>query len=218
MEKIVLALFTAVLFTFSLPTQASLIDSSLWDVTDISGEWSLGSTGFNLETPLSSADYAKALLSDGYIDNFDRTTVNGIYTYPYGESSLTFGTGGVDYYLNTFSFITTRNYSDVTQIKLDYRLDGGAWNNAITTTTESLLSPLSTCFPGGNDCAGVTATMSFSGVLADEWRWTRVSGSQVSLHEVMIDGYISSVPEPATFALLGLGLAGITFSRKRKRG
>jgi|GEM_PF-4444896 len=218
--------FTLTLSILSSASQAALIDASEWDVTDIDGAWRLGSSGWNLDLPVSLSD-ADTLLSDGYTDNFDRSTVNGIFAFPDNRpSSLTFGTGGVDYYLDSFSFITTRNYRSSTVISLDYRLDGGSWINAVTTTTGSLLSPLSDCLnpaTGDDDddanlCEGKLATLDFGGVLADEWRWSR-TGSQVSLHEVMMEGAAASVSvsEPSTIALFAVAGGAFLASRRRKQ-
>jgi hypothetical protein len=190
------------------PSHATLLESSQYNLTSISGGWTKGSTGWNFGLPVSLAQ-ADAVLSNGYVDNL--FAFNGIFAYPGAGQSLVFGTGGIDYILNTFSFVTTRNYSNNSIITLDYRLDEGSWINAVTTTSDFLIAPLSACLNwGSNLCRGQTAVMSFGGVLADEWRWSHPAGSQVSLHEVSIDvAQLRAIPEPSTLALFSAGLAGL---------
>ena len=212
-------LIASIIYCVSLPAHAILLSSSEYDLTDISGGWYKGSTGWNLGVTPVSLFEADTVLSDGYVDDFSQTVFNGIFATTDAPQSLVFGTtGGIDVTLNSFSFITTRNYGNNSIMSLDYRLDGGSWINAVVMTSNDLIAPLSTCLStSANHCEGKTAIMDFGGVLADEWRWTHNSGYQVSLHEVIIDVQsAASVPEPSILALIGLGLAGFGFSRKRK--
>ncbi|MDO9197542.1 PEP-CTERM sorting domain-containing protein [Rhodoferax sp.] len=206
---------------------ASPLSTTQYSVTGLSGSWAAGSTGWNSYPASVSVASANTLMSDGYVDDFSISAINGIYAgYPSSSSSITFGTNdGSNVLLNYFSFITSRNYSNSTVLYLDYSVDGGAWINAETISTGALLAPLSSCLnPAvgyGNSCAGQTATMGFGGVLADQWRLSLLGNqgapfNQVSLHEVIV-GSDSTVPEPESLALFGLALAGLALTRRKSK-
>lgn len=58
-----------------------------------------------------------------------------------------------------------------------------------------------------------------AGILADQIRLTTNGGQQISVHElVLTDVGVAQVPEPASIALFGLGLAAVAgIRRKRQR-
>jgi len=209
--------FAGLVLGVSSFANAGLISVGDYDLTSISGNWSTGSTGWNLDGSVSLG-LADTLLSDGYVDNFDQSTVNGIFAR--GTNSLTFGTGGVNYLLDSFSFITTRNYKNNSNFSLEYRVDGGLWQNVVSVSSNTLIAPLSSCLSGFNNlCSGQLATISFGGVLADEWRLNKINGDQVSFHEVSvsyIEQPITDVPEPSTLAIFALGMVGLASRRFKK--
>lgn len=213
--KILKAAVAGLVLSVSGLANAGLISTNDYDLTSISGSWLTGSTGWNLSGSINLG-LADAILSDGYVDDFGRTVVNGIYSMDSGV--LTFGTNGTDYLLDSFSFITSRNYENNSSFILDYRLDGGSWLTADTASSNSLVAPLSSCLSSTNNlCAGKLATLSFGGVLADEWRISK-SGSQISFHEVIVQGVdVQSVPEPTTLAIFALGIMGLVSRRFKKQ-
>lgn len=203
----------------SSTVEAAFISNSQYSLTQIGGTWAYGSTGWNLGTPVNNAaDLVSVgqLLSNGYTDNFDQRTVNGIYMFPGPNGQLTFSfNGGAQYLLDTLSFISSRAYG-TSPIVLEYKLGAGPWQIAESTTTSAL-----GMYPAlsNNLNPGQSFSLSFGSVLADSFRIT-ISGSQVSLHEISVFGVeapSATTPEPTSLALAGFAGIGMAVGAWRRR-
>ena len=221
--KQLLCVCFATLLSTAADVQADMISTSEYSLSGLDGEWHFGSTGYNQSIPVDNvADLSgvASLMSDGYVDDFggDNGATNGVYSWPFpyfGQLTFEFN-GGTDFLLDEFSFISSRAYSPSTDIHLEYRLNGGAWQTATTSTTASLgMYPAIrlTYSPGAQ------YSLDFGSVLADSFRLTFDGADQVSIHEVSVSGISAVVPEPATLALAGIGaisfFASGVFRRKR---
>jgi hypothetical protein len=180
--------------------------------------------GYTLSANASLYDF------DGVKDDvFNTTNANGpldcdTYSYsptgycldPNGDSSYTSGNGGFslgsgdDFDLNSF------DAAAAWRTGLSYTIKG--WNDGAELYTSTLnLSQL----------AITSFSLDFLGV--DEISWSILnsgaqytpypgSGSHMALYEFTYnENDANAVPEPSILALMGLGLAGIGFARRRKQ-
>lgn len=210
------ALVAAALLVSS-SAHGALINASNYSLDSIGGQWAWGNTDWNAVGAYGYVDNVadlatvEGLLSDGYSYAAPGSSdLNGIYNFPgSGVRSLAFSfDSGVDFQLDSLSFISSRSYSSDTQVSVDYSLDGGAWVNALTTTAGAL--GIVTGSTAG------TYTLSFGGVTADAFRFN-VAGNQVSVHEILVDGSaVGAVPTPETLALMAIGILGIGYRRSKQ--
>lgn len=211
------SLVALLLATTSL-VQAEVVSPSDYSLTSISGTWAYGQTDWNdvggAGAVNNAADVAtvNGLLSDGYVPSASGGTVNGIYSaYPGFEIDvLTFAfAGGIDHVLSSLSFLSSRSYEDDTTLIFEYALNGSGWMAGASTTSGAL---------GISTGAANWYTLFSGNITADAFRLTFVSGDQVSLHEIKLEGESSApgVPEAgSTMGLFGLAVAGVALLRRK---
>ena len=202
---------TSMLVASTGQVHAGVISSTEYTLANIDGQWAWGNSGhnevssFGYVANVADLSIVDGMMSDGYAaagPGANAPHGNGIYTW--GASSsvrrLEFAmNGGADFTLDELSFLSTRSWADF-PIGIDYRLDGGSWINADVSTTYTELGH----FNNFNGAAKI-ATLSFGGIVADEFRLTLSAGAnqQLSVHEVIVSGSLNQVPEPASLAIFG---------------
>jgi len=207
----------------SAPAQADALSYAL---TGINGSWSWGNTQWNAVSNLGYVDNVAdigtvdALLSGPYAYSAPGDTpANAIYNWagsPYGSGAQTLVfsvNGGVSALLDSLTILSSRSYDTGTLITLDYSNDGGAsWINAVSSTTGALGWDNVDITGGGTD----SIALDFGGVTGNAFRFG-VSGAQINLHTLALDGTMAAVPEPATWAMMigGFALAGAAMRRRR---
>jgi len=209
----------------------------------LEGFWVWGWTDWNATSCFgqmdNNADRARAemLMSDGYVDLFNsdcglgEDTTNGIYNWQDSapdtldanepgaplvpsDACMVFDmNGGVEATVDSIEFISSRSYSSATVVTVEYAMDGGAWNQALSTTANDL---------GITTGSGNPYTLVLGGVTGDAFRLCVLgaSGDQISFHEVTFDGVggVPSMPPLGMLALIAVLLAlGYGVLRRRAR-
>lgn len=209
----------------------------------LEGFWVWGWTDWNAVSCFgqidNNADRARAemLMSDGYMDDFTSgcdlpvDTTNGLYNWQEfvpdspdanepgaplvpSDACMVFDmNGGIDATVDSIEFISSRSYSSSTEVTVEYAMDGGPWNLALSTTASDL---------GITTGAGNPYTLNLGGVIGDAFRLCVLgaSGDQISFHEVTFDGLagVPSMPPLGMLALIAVLLAlGYAVLRRRAR-
>jgi hypothetical protein len=196
--------------------RADVID---YNLLSISGSWAWGDTQWN---NVSGAGYVNNGADVGTVNSIfhspyvyqspGSSTSNAIYNWPAGTASLTFAVVGGSATLDSLSILSSRSYSSATAISLLSSNDGGAtWTTDLTSTTGAL---------GWNDVgtAGTlteTILLPFGGVQGNEFQFV-VSGDQINIHTLTLNGSASAVPEASTWVMMLAGFAGLGFLGYRR--
>ena len=101
---------------------------------------------------------------------------------------------------------------DVTAISFIFGGNGGSFN---ILAKDILGNVVDSFFTGNTGNGAFAGPLALSGVGIRSLFWEDPGFSFAAIDNISIAG-VSSVPEPMSIALLGLGLAGIGFSRKKK--
>ena len=128
----------------SSASYAGVIEVTDYRLTAINGNFSYGRTDWNANfefgvlNNISDLSEVETLLSDGYTELSGSATgkTNSIYSsFQLNDfHSLEFSLMD-DYILESFSFLSSRSYNDLTALSLEYSLGGDAWQSAISTTS-----------------------------------------------------------------------------------
>jgi hypothetical protein len=222
-------ILTTVLLVVSSLSSAGIIDSDKYSLTDIDGSFTWGNTNWNLAGTTGYVNnnnditQVDTLLSDGYVySTGNNEQVNGIYNWSTaGYHAFTF-----NFYeettFNGLDLLISRNNSLLTPFFAEI-FDGNNWSNLVSSTTGDLGLTLR---PRNQKDITQTLSLDFGSVTGSAIRFGYNNGDQIGLHEVTFNGdiselafsdAISKVPEPSTFAILALGLIGLTSSRFKKK-
>ena len=211
----------------STPT-AGQLDSDAWAVTGLSD----GALAFGGTRTTASTDYTRGNTSVA-------VTTGGIYAFGSTDRQLMIQPGGTDWAPGTLTMrILNSTGSSVSSWTLGYELyvrNDQARSNSfnfsystddITYLTLGLTGNFTYTSTAALDALGwqnlgalsatVSATVANSGSLYIRWSGADVGGSG-SRDEFGIDDItVAAIPEPSTYALLGLGLGALWFLRRKK--
>jgi PEP-CTERM motif len=169
---------------------------------------------------LGFAAPASAALTSVACDVTDVTLtgpINAAYCYGLDEGNITESTTGANSYTNVIpdgSF--GGNWSDAgwSLATSSFNTTTGQWTSSASTGFSEMVVVLKQATLWGAWYFGVSGT---SGTYTTNWTGSGPwAGNDLSHSFVLVRGPVR-VPEPATLALFGLGLAGVAFARRRKQ-
>jgi hypothetical protein len=166
------------------------------------------STGF-LSAQLLLSDF------DSYSNDADFVYNNGQWTDSQGSGVMTI-TSGNGFGNTTFEFLSAQDYSGYADAELQLTVGGSNVSStfvlAIFNTSFAQIASATFNASTGTQ----TATLNITGNMADAGSWAIAGNGTTDAVDVSF-GNLALVPEPSSFALMGLGGAALYLLRRRRR-
>jgi hypothetical protein len=172
----------------------------------------LGFAVFNDSLAPASASYSLQIGNNATNNSKALAISNGVY----GGFTLS-ANAGYTLDLDSITFYAWQGGTSVTPRRffVQYSLDGFATNTEIVADTTSATGPATAPLTTGNfGLTGLTSNQTVTVRIYDYVNGT-AANRNVRFDDIVINGSITGIPEPAGVALLGFGLAGACLRRRR---